>query len=84
MPQSSALELVSLSKHYGSAVAVDSIDQKIPSGTYTCLLGPSGCGKSSTLRMVAGHEGATSGDIVLGGRNITDLAPAQRGTAMMF
>ena len=84
MSDKSALELVSLTKRYGDTIAVDAIDQKIPGGTYTCLLGPSGCGKSSTLRMIAGHETASSGDIVLDGHNITDLPPAKRGTAMMF
>src|ERR1700754_110110 len=57
---------------------------KIPAGSYCCLLGPSGCGKTSTLRMIAGHESVTSGDIVVGSKNVTDLAPAQRSTAMMF
>ncbi len=78
------LELVQLSKHYGQTAAVDAIDLKIPAGSYCCLLGPSGCGKSSTLRMIAGHELATEGDILLGGRNITMLPAAARGTAMMF
>ena len=84
MSKTSALELVSLTKRYGDTVAVDAINQKIPAGTYTCMLGPSGCGKSSTLRMIAGHESASSGDIVLGSHNITGLPPAKRGTAMMF
>ena len=79
-----SLELVQLTKSYGANVAVQAIDLKIPGGSYACLLGPSGCGKTSTLRMVAGHEAASSGDIVLGGRNVTDLPPVQRGTAMMF
>lgn len=79
-----ALECVALTKAYGDTVAVDSINQVIEAGTYTCLLGPSGCGKSSTLRMIAGHETVTSGDIILGPANITDLPPAKRGTAMMF
>ena len=78
------LELVSVTKKYGETTAVDEISIKIPRGSYTCLLGPSGCGKSSTLRMIAGHEKVTQGDIVLGGKNVTDLAPADRGTAMMF
>jgi putative spermidine/putrescine transport system ATP-binding protein len=82
--QTSTLELVSVTKAYGDTVAVAGIDQRIAGGTYCCLLGPSGCGKSSTLRMIAGHESVTSGDIVLGDVNITDLAPAARGTAMMF
>jgi len=83
--QPTSLELVALTKRYGpDAVAVDAINLKVAAGSYCCLLGPSGCGKSSTLRMVAGHESVSSGDIVLGGRNITHLAAAQRGTAMMF
>jgi putative spermidine/putrescine transport system ATP-binding protein len=80
-----SLELVALSKHYSpESVAVDSIDLRVPANHYCCLLGPSGCGKTSTLRMVAGHEAATSGDIILGGRNITNAAASGRGTAMMF
>ncbi|PCI02640.1 MAG: Fe3+/spermidine/putrescine ABC transporter ATP-binding protein [Hyphomicrobiales bacterium] len=80
----SALELIATTKTYGEIVAVDAIDYKFASGTYSCLLGPSGCGKSSTLRMIAGHETVSGGDIILGGINITDLPPAARGTAMMF
>ena len=81
---SADLELVHLVKRYGSTTAVDRIDLKIVAGQYCCLLGPSGCGKTTTLRMVAGHEQASDGDILLGARNITDLPAAQRGTAMMF
>ena len=84
MAVAASLELVHLTKRYGSAVAVDGINLQIPAGTYCCLLGPSGCGKTTTLRMIAGHETATDGDILLGYSNVTDLAPAQRGTAMMF
>ena len=84
MAQPAALELARVTKRYGSTVAVDAIDLKIPAGTYCCLLGPSGCGKTSTLRMIAGHEAATEGDIVLGATNVTDFEPAKRGTAMMF
>jgi putative spermidine/putrescine transport system ATP-binding protein len=80
----SNLELVQVTKRYGTTVAVDAIDLKIEAGSYCCLLGPSGCGKTSTLRMIAGHEVASSGDIVFGATNITDLPPAKRGTAMMF
>jgi len=79
------LELIALSKHYSAtSIAVDSIDLTVPTNHYCCLLGPSGCGKTSTLRMVAGHEVVTSGDIILGGHNITDATAANRGTAMMF
>ncbi len=83
--QAAAIEVVALSKHYGAgAPAVDQINLRIESGSYCCLLGPSGCGKSTTLRMIAGHELATSGDILLENRNITHLPAAERGTAMMF
>jgi putative spermidine/putrescine transport system ATP-binding protein len=78
------LELVAVTKRYGDTLAVDDITLKIRAGTYCCLLGPSGCGKTSTLRMVAGHEAVSVGDIILGGENITDRPPAARGTAMMF
>ncbi|WP_223871751.1 ABC transporter ATP-binding protein [Candidatus Dactylopiibacterium carminicum] len=85
MPNSqSALELVRVSKRYGAVTAVDAIDLKIPAGSYCCLLGPSGCGKTSTLRMIAGHEVVSEGDVLLGNRNITYLPAAERGTAMMF
>ena len=84
MKKSASLELVQLTKRYGHVVAVDAIDLRVPSEAYCCLLGPSGCGKTSTLRMIAGHESATEGDILIGPANVTDLPPAQRGTAMMF
>jgi putative spermidine/putrescine transport system ATP-binding protein len=82
--QRADLELVQLTKRYGSSTAVDGINLRIPAGAYCCLLGPSGCGKTSTLRMIAGHEVVTSGDIAIGPLNVTDLPPAKRGTAMMF
>ncbi len=84
MPQDSTLELINLTKMYGTTRAVNAINHKFEHATYSCLLGPSGCGKSSTLRMVAGHEEVSDGDIVLGNANVTDLPPAKRGTAMMF
>jgi putative spermidine/putrescine transport system ATP-binding protein len=84
MTTAAALELVQLTKQYGGVTAVDTINLKIPAGSYCCLLGPSGCGKTSTLRMVAGHESVTSGDILVGPKNVTDLPPADRNTAMMF
>jgi putative spermidine/putrescine transport system ATP-binding protein len=84
MRDDSSLELIHLTKRYGDTTAVDRIDLKIAAGSYCCLLGPSGCGKTSTLRMIAGHEIATEGDILLGARNITTLPAAERGTAMMF
>ena len=84
MTAKAAIELVQLTKKYGGVTAVDAINLKIPAGSYCCLLGPSGCGKTSTLRMIAGHESATSGDIIVGAKNVTDLPPAQRSASMMF
>ncbi len=84
MSERTDLELIALRKQFGEVAAVAGIDLKIEGGRYCCLLGPSGCGKTSTLRMVAGHEEPTSGHVVLGGREITHLSPAERGTAMMF
>ena len=78
------VELVAVTKRYDQTVAVDAISLRIPPAAYCCLLGPSGCGKTTTLRMIAGHEHVTEGDILLRDRNITDLPPARRGTAMMF
>ena len=78
------LEFAALTKKYGEIIAVDKINLKIPSGTYCCFLGPSGCGKTSTLRMIAGHEDISGGDILLGSKIINNFPPAKRGTAMMF
>jgi putative spermidine/putrescine transport system ATP-binding protein len=78
------VELVSVTKRYGSTLAVDNVSLRIPRASYCCLLGPSGCGKTTTLRMIAGHEAITEGDILIGGQNVSDLPPVARGTAMMF
>ncbi len=86
LPPPAGIELVALTKRYGAdaPAAVQAIDLRIDSGSYCCLLGPSGCGKSTTLRMIAGHETVTGGDVLLDNRNITNLPAAARGTAMMF
>jgi putative spermidine/putrescine transport system ATP-binding protein len=84
MSKAAEIDIASVSKIYGRTTAVDAISLKIPAGSYCCLLGPSGCGKTSTLRMIAGHESVSIGDIVLGKQVVTHLPPARRGTAMMF
>ena len=78
------LELAKLLKKYDNTVAVNNINLKIKAGSYCCLLGPSGCGKTSTLRMIAGHEEISDGDILLGDKIINNLPPSKRGTSMMF
>ncbi|MCW6506612.1 ABC transporter ATP-binding protein [Lichenifustis flavocetrariae] len=78
------VELVAVSKSYAGTIAVDTISLRIPKASYCCLLGPSGCGKSTTLRMIAGHEPVSAGDILIGDRNVTDNPPIARGTSMMF
>ena len=78
------VELVDVVKQYGTTVAVDGVSLRVPKASYCCLLGPSGCGKTSTLRMIAGHESITAGDVLIDGRNVTGAPPRARGTSMMF
>jgi len=78
------VELIGVTKRFGSVVAIDDVSMRIAAGTYCCLVGPSGCGKTTTLRLLAGHEMIDEGKLVIGRRVANDLPPAQRGTAMMF
>ena len=78
------LELRQLSRRVGSHTLVDQLSLTVAAGEILALLGPSGCGKSSTLRLIAGLDPASSGDIRLGGRSITALPPAERQVAMVF
>jgi putative spermidine/putrescine transport system ATP-binding protein len=78
------IELRGLTKRFDRTVAVDAIELTIPHGSYCCLLGPSGCGKTTILRMIAGHETPSAGDVRIGGASVVGLPPARRGTAMMF
>ena len=71
-------------KRFGSFVAVHSLDLHIKSGEFVALLGPSGCGKTTTLRMLAGLEFPTSGDIRIGDRTVNDVPPGKRDIAMVF
>jgi putative spermidine/putrescine transport system ATP-binding protein len=79
-----AIELVNVTKRFGETVAVRHINLKIPGGAYCCLLGPSGCGKTTILRMIAGHEDPTEGDVLIDNENVVGKPPVGRGTAMMF
>ncbi|MBI3528289.1 MAG: ABC transporter ATP-binding protein [Betaproteobacteria bacterium] len=78
------IELAGVYKHFGNVAAVDGVNLKIPDGAYCCFLGPSGCGKTTILRMIAGHEDPTGGEILIGGEDVVGLPPVERRTAMMF
>jgi len=80
----SAIRLHGISKHWASAAALTDINLDIAAGSFCVLLGPSGCGKSTTLRIIAGLETASSGQVLVDGRDVTQLPPAQRGIAMVF
>jgi iron(III) transport system ATP-binding protein len=82
------VEFKNISKRYGAdpsaPMAVKSISFDIKKGSLTTILGPSGCGKTTTLRMIAGLESPTSGQIIMDGKDVTTLGPADRNVSMMF
>ena len=80
----STIQLEGVAKSWGSTTALQAIDLSIPSGAFCVLLGPSGGGKSTTLRIIAGLEQASAGRVRIGGQDVTDLPPAERGIAMVF
>ena len=80
------IQLRNLSKRWGNFVAVDDFNLTIADKEFLVLLGPSGCGKTTTMRMIAGLEDATSGDIIVDGKRINDLetkAPDKRTETMV-
>jgi multiple sugar transport system ATP-binding protein len=78
------ITLEHVTKSFGSVTAVDDVSLEIGDGEFLVLVGPSGCGKSTLLRMIAGLEEATGGAILIGERDVTDLAPRSRDVAMVF
>jgi lactose/L-arabinose transport system ATP-binding protein len=78
------IELRNLHKAFGSVVAVKNLNIAIEDGEFVVFVGPSGCGKTTTLRMIAGFEDPTSGEIRIDGRVVNDVEPRDRGLGMVF
>jgi multiple sugar transport system ATP-binding protein len=78
------IQLQQVEKKFGDVHAVQPVNMTIGDGEFVVLLGPSGCGKTTTLRMIAGLETVTSGDILLNGRNVTHLRGRERDIAFVF
>lgn len=79
-----SLTLSKLTKAFSNLEVIKSADLHIDAGEFVVFVGPSGCGKSTLLRLIAGLEAVTSGDILIGGRNVTHLPPIERQVAMVF
>lgn len=78
------VELRNVTKKFGDVVAVDNISFEVGKGEFFSLLGPSGCGKTTTLRMIAGFEKPTEGEVYIGGELMTDVPPFKRPTNLVF
>ena len=78
------LSLQNLTKHYATVTALEGFDLTVETGELLTLLGPSGCGKTTVLRLVAGFIAPTDGQILIGGKDITNVLPNQRGIGMVF
>ena len=80
----SDIKIDNVSKSFGSVEVIPGLSLELEGGSFTVLLGPSGCGKSTLLRMIAGLEEVTAGSISIGGVDVTDFEPSERGIAMVF
>ena len=78
------LSLTDIHKSFGETKVIHGVDLEVEAGEFTVFVGPSGCGKSTLLRMIAGLEGVTSGSVAIGGRDVTDSDPSERGVTMVF
>lgn len=80
----SSISLIHVNKSYGKDVVIEDLNLEIQDGSFTVLVGPSGCGKSTTLRMITGLETPTSGDVLLDGQRVNQVAPGKRDISMVF
>ncbi|MDE2453603.1 MAG: ATP-binding cassette domain-containing protein, partial [Burkholderiales bacterium] len=78
------VSLRGIRKSYGSVEVIKGIDLEVHEGEFLVFVGPSGCGKSTTLRMIAGLEEISAGELEIAGQRANDLRPADRGAAMVF
>ena len=78
------LSLKNVVKRYGALEVIHGANLEVKDGEFVVFVGPSGCGKSTLLRMIAGLEDISGGDIVIGGKTVSDADPADRGIAMVF
>ena len=78
------IRIVNLQKEFKDLIAVRDLTITFPSGEVTCLLGPSGCGKTTLMRMIAGLEEPTRGDIYFDDLKVTNMAPSKRNIGMVF
>jgi lactose/L-arabinose transport system ATP-binding protein len=78
------LELSGVRKSFGAVDVIHGVDLSVADGELVVFVGPSGCGKSTLLRLIAGLEETSGGTIAIGGRDVTDIDPAERGVAMVF
>ena len=84
MTRGARLTVEAVSKHYGTSVALDSVDLTIEPGSYVVILGPSGSGKTTLLSLLGGFTRPTAGRIHVDGEDVTDLPPARRPTTTVF
>lgn len=78
------IEFRNVTKKFDDTVVIENINLKIKDGSFTVLVGPSGCGKTTLLRMIAGIGPQTSGQVLIDGQDVTEIAPGKRGVAMVF
>src|SRR6201982_4273869 len=79
-----AISAKEISERFGEVTAIDGISLAVPNGEFLVLLGPSGCGKTTFLRIIAGLERQTSGDVLINDEIVNDITPRARGVAMVF